>query len=354
MAGTRPRTRKTPPAGHHGSTTRGGAAVPPVQLARRWWHEIPMSVFYVPIGLAVIAMGLRHGSPLIAMKANPGLARGGLFPDSKQDFFDLFPDQSPLVPLSVKLEGAFNTRQVEARFRRFASELTARQGAFPGRFVVKPNDGVRGQNIRFMASLEEILRFWQGRERGSGNWLLQEYVGGIEIALFYNQPDASMPGRILSMTMKHGFVVTGDGASTIGQLIEQADADRATRRRVARTSHERIAMILPDGESLDLIPVRNHHLGATFQDVSDRITPELEAALCAALDQVSGFQYGRLDCRVPDLASLERGEGIRALEVNALYSEPVNAYDPKYTLRDAYGIFLRHWREAIRTGVRNG
>lgn len=321
----------------------------PVPLQRRWWHEIPMWLFYVPIGLAVMAMSLRHLSPLVALKANPGLTKGGLFPASKQDFFDLFPADSPLVPVSLKLDATLDEVAVAAAFDRFVQRL----GHHPIRFVVKPDDGIQGQDIRFFETADELAVFWQSEMRGNGDWLLQEFIDGLEVALFYNQPDSDSPGRILSMTFKHGFEVTGDGHSCIDDLIETAKADTATKKRVRKNMHRLAGEVPLPGQVVELMPVRNHHLGATFQDATDFITPELAAALCAHLDPVGGFQYGRLDCRVSNFEQLKRGEGIKALEVNALYSEPVHAYDPKYGLRDAYRIFIGHWREAIRTGLSN-
>jgi hypothetical protein len=175
----------------------------------------------------------------------------------------------------------------------------------------------------------------------------------MEAAVFYNQFSPARPGRILSMTCKWGFEVEPDGKATIAQLIERADADQATKKQVAKTNSYRLSEVPEAGKILDLIAVRNHHLGATFQDISEFITPELEAAVCSELDRIEGYQYGRLDIRAPDFAALVCGKGIKVLEANALYSEPVHAYDPKYGLRDAYRIFIGHWYQAIRTGLAN-
>lgn len=321
----------------------------PPPLARRWWHEIPMWLFYVPIGIAVIALSLRHLSPLAAMRANNGLEKGGLFPASKQDFFALFPANSPLLPVSLKLPATLDLDGVASVFDGFARQL----GRVPELFVVKPDDGIQGQDIHFFGKLDELKRFWESGERGNSDWLLQEYVDGIEAAVFYNQMNRDRPGRILSMTRKWGFEVEPDGVSTIAQLIEEAEADQATKRQVTKTNKGWLDEIPPSGGPLELMPVRNHHLGATFQDISQCITPELEAAVCWQLDQIKGYQYGRLDIRAPDFAALIKGEGIKVLEANALYSEPVHAYDPKYGLRDAYRIFISHWYQAIRTGLAN-
>lgn len=318
-------------------------------LARRWWHELPMWLFYVPVGIAVIGLSLRHLSPLAALRANPGLEKGGLFPGSKQDFFALFPETSALLPASVKLEAGWDAGQLDSAWKLFCGHV----GSIPQKFVVKPDDGIQGKDIQFLQSIDALQAFWNSDARGSDDWLLQEYVDGLEATLFYNQPSPQARGQILSMALKWGYPVTGDGRHTIAQLIELAEADHATKRQVAKTNRHRLDAIPPDGEPLDLIEVRNHHLGATFQDASAYITPTLEAAVCSQLDAIDGYQYGRLDVRAPDFEALRKGRGIKVLEANALYSEPVHAYDPKYGLRDAYRIFIGHWHQAIKTGLAN-
>jgi len=318
-------------------------------LARRWWHEIPMWLFYVPVGFAVVGLSLRYLSPLAALRANPGLENGGLFPKSKQDFFALFPQRTPLLPASVKLEANYDQDQLEAAWEQFTEQI----GSTPEKFVLKPDDGIQGKDIRFKKTFPELKDYWAGSERGSDDWLLQEYVGGMEAALFYNQEASDRSGKIISMTLKWGFPVTPDGVSTIGQLIETADADDATKRQVTKTNRHRVEVLPSAGPPIDLIEVRNHHLGATFQDISNCITPKLETAVCRELDQIEGYQYGRLDVRAPDFKALMEGRGIKILEANALYSEPVHAYDPKYGLRDAYRIFIDHWHRAILTGLAN-
>lgn len=321
--------------------------LPPPTLARRWWHEIPMPVFYIPIAVAVLFLGLRYRAPFAVLNANSRFRLGGLFPGSKQDFFELLQGDPGLVPASIKLEAGFN----EANLRRAWDRFCELCGSKPNRFVVKPDDGVRGQDIRFFDNADELLWFWKSDLRGENDWLLQEYVGGIEVAIFYNKANPKDAGRVLSMTLKHGFEITGDGKSPISELIDQSAADPATRNRVARTNKTRLAAIPAADEAVELIPVRNHHLGATFQDITALITPRLEAKICGLLDTIAGFNHGRLDCRVSDLTSLQEGKNIRILEANALYSEPVHAYDPRYNLRDAYRIFISHWHHALLAGL---
>ena len=318
----------------------------PVTPRRRWWHEIPMAVFYVPVFLAVLVMMLRHRSITAPLRANWALKHGGLFPESKHGFAERFPEGCSLLPKEELLDGALDTNAALARFNDF------RQSIGEGEMiVVKPDDGIQGREVHFVRDSLEFQTFWQSHGMNHADWLLQEYVDGVEAAVFYMQHGPDRPGQIMSMTWKLGFDVTGDGHSTIDGLIAARPSDDATRKRIAKYNRERLWEVPAAGATIELMPVRNHHLGATFQDISDWITPEMEAAICPVLDSIDGFNYGRMDIRAPSLDELSAGRKIRILETNALYSEPVHAYDPKYGLWDAYRIFIGSWGMAFRIGV---
>ena len=94
-------------------------------------------------------------------------------------------------------------------------------------------------------------------------------------------------------------------------------------------------------------------MGATFEDISVHITPALSASIASCLDTIEGFHFGRLDARAPSFEDLFEGKRIKILEVNALYSEPVHAYDPKYSFRQAISIFVCYWDKAFRIGKAN-
>jgi hypothetical protein len=280
------------------------------------------------------------------LKANWGLAKGGLFPESKNGFVQRFPVDNALLPKQELLKGGLNLERAVGRFNEFFKALNAVE-----QVVLKPDDGIQGRSVYFVKSAEDFEEIWRKHAKGNGDWLLQEYIGGMEAAVFYMQDTTAMHGRIVSMTWKHGFEVTGDGQSDLASLISKAPSDEATRKRVLKFNHMRLNDVPEAEKTVDLIPVRNHHLGATFQDISEWITPEMEAALCPTLDVIKGYNYGRLDIRAPDLEHLFAGKDIKILEANALYSEPVHAYDPRYGLWDAYRIFIWHWHKAFRIGL---
>ena len=327
------------------------ATVPPeIRLERRWWHEIPMWLFYVPVAIGIVAMLARRRSLSAPLCANYGLAHGGLHPASKEAFFARFRPDCPLLIKQTALATALSPEEALKRYEAFVGTLGGT------RTVLKPDEGIQGMDVLMIGSTEDFRQAWQKAAASGGTWLLQEFVGGVEAGLFYVRANPREPGRLVSMTLKRGFPVTGDGARSIGELIDADDAvnaDKETRRRVAKYNRHQLERVPARGEAIDLMPVRNHHLGATFQDISDFITDGLNAGVAPHLDAIEGYHYGRLDARAPNYESLFAGRDIKVLEVNALYSEPVHAYDPRYGLAAAIGIFLSHWRMAVGAGLAN-
>lgn len=331
-------------------STKNRTMPPDIRLERRWWHEIPMWLFYVPVAIGIVAMLLRYRSFSAPLCANYGLEHGGLYPASKEAFFDRFPPGCPLLVKQTALDAALAADEALARYKAFVKTLD------DPRAVLKPDEGVQGTDVLWINSIPDFKNAWQQAAASGGTWLLQEFVGGVEVGLFYVRDSPAVPGRIVSMTLKRGFPVTGDGRRTIDELInagDGVDADRQTRRRVAKYNRLQLQRVPKAGEAVDLMPVRNHHLGATFQDISGFITDALNAGVASHLDAIEGYHYGRLDARAPDYESLFAGRSIKVLEANALYSEPVHAYDPRYGLLKATGIFLSHWHLAIRAGLAN-
>lgn len=333
-----------------------GGEPPPIRPERRLWHELPQWAFYAPVALGVIGLLIKYRTPNAPLSANWGLEKGGLFPRSKAAFFDLFPRDSKLVPTFLPI--AADETEAVAR-KRFTAFQSAHARAEDGNYcVLKPDAGFQGRSVHLIGDLESFTAIWRqetGRKNRFGNngWLLQQYVPGCEVSVFYLRRAPDRPGELVSMTRKRGFAVTGDGRTPIDDLIERRDADRATKSLIRKRNRKRLAEVPEKGETVELVPVRNHVAGATFQDISAFITPALSEAICPVLDRIEGYHYGRLDIRAPSWRDLVAGRDIKVLEANALYSEPVHAYDPKYRLRDAHRIFIGYWAIATEIGLAN-
>jgi membrane protein DedA with SNARE-associated domain len=322
-------------------------------LLSRWrrlvrWEFWPAWLFHVPVVLYALWLGLRHRSLTLFTAANPGIETGGFVLESKSEILATF-GSDPRIARFRLLPAALPPAQRLAA----AEAFLAQEGlGFP--VVLKPDIGLRGRGVevvRDRAALGDLL------QAVDVDTIVQEYVAGEEFGVFYARLPGSAAGRILSVNGKVFPVVEGDGRRTLEELI-LAD-DRAVCQAPLHLENHRaeLAWVLPAGERMALVEVGNHCRGTMFTDCRASATP----ALLAGLDDLSrlhpGFCFGRYDLRAPSRAALERGEGLRILELNGVASEVAHVYQPGSSLLAAYRDVFEQWRLAFAIGaetVRHG
>jgi hypothetical protein len=184
--------------------------------------------------------------------------------------------------------------------------------------------------------------------------LLQEFVPFEgEAGLFYVRRPDEPRGRITSITLKYAPFVTGDGCSTLRQLIF---ADR----RAGQVPHlylprlaSRLDAVPARGERVRLVFVGNHCKGSIFRDGTSQVTPALTSAIDRLARALPEFYFGRIDIRFASAAALARGEGFRVIEINGAGSEATHIWDARTRLADAWRAQFFHYGEAWRIGAAN-
>ena len=153
------------------------------------------------------------------------------------------------------------------------------------------------------------------------------------------------------MTLKEAPDVTGDGQSTLEQLI-RAD------ERAGMVPH---LYLPPAGRPAGRDsrggrkPCRwcfsgNHCKGSIFKDGAQVITPALTAAVDRFANGIPDFHFGRIDVRYISEAALRAGEGFTVIEVNGVGSEATHIWDAGCTLRAAYAAQFHHYGQAWKIG----
>ena len=309
-----------------------------------FWPDWAM---YTPVVLFWLALGLRHRDFTIPTAANPGIASGGLCGESKAQIFALAgPEARALIPAWTTL-AVSGDASLDAEAAAWAA---SRAGlAFP--LVVKPDIGCNGTGVRLAAGAAELPRAMAGYPAGA-LLVLQELVPWEgEAGLFYVRRPGEARGRLTSLTLKKAPYVTGDGRSTVEQLVlADPRAGRVPDLYLPRLAG-RLDEVPKQGERVRLVFSGNHCKGSIFRDGRDEITPALEAAIDAFAQDVKDFHFGRIDIRYESIAALRRGEGFRVIEVNGVGSEATHIWDPECSLREAYAAQFRHYAEAFRIGA---
>jgi hypothetical protein len=219
--------------------------------------------------------------------------------------------------------------------------------------IAKPDIGCNGTGVRLIDGPADLFRYLAAFPRKE-RVLLQEYIPDRgEAGVFYvRHPDEPI-GRITSITLKYAPTVTGDGRSTLRELIlADPRAGQVPHLYLPRLAH-RLHEVPAQGETVRLVFVGNHCKGSIFRDGTRYASSALIACFEHIARAIPEFYFGRIDVRFSSLAALTRGEGFRIIEINGAGSEATHVWDPTTTLAEAWRAQFFHYGQAWRIGAAN-
>ncbi|HZN54807.1 MAG TPA: alpha/beta fold hydrolase, partial [Candidatus Polarisedimenticolaceae bacterium] len=280
-------------------------------LAGSWrrvvrWEYWPPYVFYPPVVAYALWLGIRKRSVTLFTAANPGIEAGGFVNESK----------------AAILRGLAGAGDAVARWSLAPAsaapeERRAIARAFALPVVLKPDTGQRGSGVVVARSWETVDDYL---ERARYDVIVQEHVPGVEHGIFYYRFPSEPRGRIFAITRKEMPVVTGDGRSTLEELI-LADPRTVPMARAYLTAQEaRRSDVVPEAARVELVELGTHARGAYFYDGADLATPELEEAVDRISRSFDGFYFGRYDVRSASTEAFRRG-AFKVIELNGVTSE---------------------------------
>ncbi|HUC18295.1 MAG TPA: D-alanine--D-alanine ligase [Acetobacteraceae bacterium] len=326
-----------------------------------WWLRVrpsqPLSffefwpgwLFYAPVVLQWLALGVRYGSPLLPTAANPHIEAGGLCGESKTSILDQVEGEARdwIAPYTAVVTGADPARDLPE-----AEAALARAGlSYP--LVGKPDIGCNGTGVRMIEDRAGLARFLADYPRGV-TVIFQQFVPYEgEAGIFYVRLPGESAGRITSLTLKSAPMVIGDGRSTLKELILKDPRAGLVPHLYLTRLKGRLTEVPATGEAVRLVFVGNHCKGSTFRNGAGEIT----AALTQVVDSIAGaipeFHFGRIDVRFASLAELRRGRSFRIIEINGAGSEATHIWDPSTRLIDAYAAQFFHYHAAFVIGRAN-
>lgn len=302
-----------------------------------------MWLFYVPVAGWLLWLAARHGGFQTMTAANPGMPDGGVVGESKFQILLRLPREWT-IPAILSEPGPAD-RRVEA----LRSGIEQTGWSFP--IVLKPDVGQRGAGVRLAHGWEDVA---DCLERVAAPVIVQPYhPGPFEAGIFYYRMPHWSRGRILCITDKHFPAVTGDGHSTIEDLIWADVRYRMQASTFLARLGARRSEIPARGERVSLGIAGNHAQGAMFTDGRDLITPALEERIDAIAHHYRGFYIGRFDVRYSDRAAFLAGRDLAIVELNGATAECTNIYDPANSLIGAYCQLFLQWRLVFAIGAAN-
>ena len=304
-----------------------------------FWHprifEMP---YYLYLGWQCLLKGV--GIKTLA-KANYCLDHGEIGLGSKYATQQAF-DPSYFLPTTL-IKGECSVVEKRAQIDAFAQ-----MHDYP--LILKSDVGCVGKGIRKIHSSEDVDKVMPLL---IGDYILQQFTPyNYECGIFFvrQQGVGCDAGRVTGINRKHFPTVIGNGRDSIETLAHQHE--RFSHHWQSFLQYIDVARVPPKGEVVRLSFIGSHTLGCKFTDDSDLLTPELEAAILAFFAKQPGYNFGRVDVKAKDEASLKRGEFV-IIEVNGVASLPTHMFDPKYSLFEAYRIFLSHAKSLVTIAQQN-
>lgn len=339
---------------HHGMPALG---VLPTKIALA--ERIPPVLFYIPLGLQWLWLGLRHGSLSLPTLANPRIEVGGLWGELKSSYLAMVgPDQRRWLADYTTLRRGHGAEAVEFDSRRALQAAIDAGLSFP--LVAKPDIGWRGFGVRLIDSAEDLAAYVRAYPENE-TILLQrviDYEG--EAGVLYARLPGAPTGTIISLTFRYFPYVIGDGQRSIRDLIlaDQRAAWKAGHHFGFEPKHAGMAVreldrVPAPGETVRLSFIGSNRVGGLYRDAREHITPEMVQRFDSISQSMPEFYYGRFDVRFASIERFSQGEDFRIIEINGAGGELINVWDPLMPLLQVYRELFAQQRLLFNIGAKN-
>lgn len=292
------------------------------------WHYL---LKYVPIMPVWLWYCIKARSFWFFTPSNPTLTFGGFEGESKREMYEQLPSGS--YPTSIYINHSLGWQHAQLI-------LKERDLAFP--FAVKPDVGMMGFMFRKIYNLQDLKKY---HKLIKADYIIQDYVTyPFEVSVFYYRFPAEEKGIITGFLKKDFLSVTGDGNSSLEELIDRYPRARFRSAEIKSKHKENLGNVLSKDELYYLSYALNLSRGGELISLAHEIDDDLINVFDGLSHYTKHFYYGRYDIKCASVADLKKGKNFTILEFNGCGAEPHHAYGNGNNLFQAYAIFLHHWR----------
>ncbi|MFW0739900.1 D-alanine--D-alanine ligase [Flavobacterium sp. T12S277] len=292
----------------------------------KYW---PFQILYIPIYFLLGFYAFKAKAIFFFNASNPAIRNGGFIMNSKKAIYDMIPQK--YYPKTILIKEKTSLAEI-------VSTIKNKRIQFP--LIAKPDIGLKGRGVEKIKSVTELKKY---KENANFDFLLQDMIPfENQIEIFYVRYPSMRVGKITGIATKEILIVTGDGISTIDELINEIPRSKRQMKILPNGYKKKLKEVLEEGEQRDLVLFGNHFRRANFLDVSHWISPKLSQTINTISAQIPEFYFGRFDIMYNNLEELERGENFSIVELNGAVSKPNHIYDPKHSVWFAWKELARH------------
>ena len=345
-----------------------------IRIQKLRHHEFwPSWLFYLPLVPYLIYLAIRFRSTTVWTLADPCMPDGGVVGESKSDLLSKIGDPMVLAHVLIPIDDNIDARIAQVK------QAIADDPRFNYPVILKPDAGQRGTGVSRIDHEDELQTYF--KQNPDPAQLQSYHPGPYEVGIFYirmpnektSRKDAKTQsiendsdlcafaplrekfgGYIFSITDKTFPRITGDGTSTLEDLIWKHPRYRCQHDTFHARFADDLQRILNKGETMRLAEAGNHAQGTLFKDGEHLITPELTTAIDTLCRKVpGGYYFGRIDIRYSDVETFKRGEDLAVIELNGVTSESTNIYDPSWSIFRAQRTLRQQWKLCFQIGHAN-
>ncbi|HIW12459.1 MAG TPA: hypothetical protein H9891_04790 [Candidatus Salinicoccus stercoripullorum] len=212
--------------------------------------------------------------------------------------------------------------------------------SFEGGIVIKPLNLALSQGVYSNVTIDTFDHYWnlcsniiRKNKRKGKHILVQEYIEGFEARV------TILEGKVVSVMTRLPGNVTGDGKSTIEELIDEKNEQKKQCGFMSKYPIKKTkvieAFLEKSGYNYNSIPEKDEHVlllsvsnlinGGEIVDVSDLVSEEIKETALDALAALPGMNCGGIDIMIKGFDDITP----KIIEINAFPLLSVTRY-PTY------------------------
>ena len=316
--------------------------IPPLDKLQRkvsLSERIPPLLFYFPIVVQWIALGLRYRSLTLPTIANPLIEAGGLWGESKSNLMgQISEEQSRWIAALVTVQRG---QDITADLQSALEAMSSKGLDFP--IVVKPDIGWQGYGVRMLHNENELRTYIADYPVNQTIIIQKPIMFEGEAGVFYIRFPHEEKGRITSLTLRYLPHLVGDGKSTVRELILKDNRTNFKKsyyfgddKRHMGMYHENLDTVPADGENVQLTFIASLRVGGLYRNGKQYITQTMNDRFDAIARSIPEFYFGRFDIRFKSIERLQAGEDFAIFEINGAGSEAIHIWDADTSILEAY------------------
>lgn len=305
------------------------------------WEHWPSAMFYLPNVPYAFYLAYKAKHLAFFSAANPCIKSSGNGTESKYETILLVPEKHR--PKSVLIKP--NTD-----FEIVCKNIQEQKINFP--LIAKPDIGFRGLLVEKITSKDALKNYL---EKYTINIIIQEFLDyENECGIFYHRNPKNDSGKISSLTLKRFLSVTGDGTSTLKELILADERAKLYIELFSKIHQDKLTEIPIKNKVIKLTAIGNHSKGTQFINGNHLISDKLTTTFDKLSKSIPGWYYGRIDLKYNTFEELEEGIDFKILEINGIIAEPTHIYDSQnYTYLKALKAIRTHWKSLFTIAITN-